>query len=124
MRQLAALLAGVCLAAAAAPIDAQQAVAQPVTPRTVVLNSSLKSPWGLAFLPDGRMLVTQKTGSILLLDAQGGRTIATLAVPPVVFRNQGGLLDVAVDPDFPRDPQPPITRGMARRLASSLRSLV
>ena len=46
MRQLAALLAGVCLAAAAAPIDAQQAVAQPVTPRTVVLNSSLKSPWG------------------------------------------------------------------------------
>ena len=104
MRQLAALLAGVCLAAAAAPIVAQQAVAQPVTPRTVVLNSSLKSPWGLAFLPDGRMLVTQKTGSILLLDAQGGRTLATLAVPPVVFRNQGGLLDVAVDPDFARDP--------------------
>ena len=104
MRQLAALLAGVCLAAAAAPIVAQQAVAQPVTPRTVVLNSSLKSPWGLAFLPDGRMLVTQKAGSILLLDAQGERTIATLAVPPVVFRNQGGLLDVAVDPDFPRDP--------------------
>ena len=104
MRQLAALLAGVCLAAAAAPIDAQQAVAQPVTPRTVVLNSSLKSPWGLAFLPDGRMLVTQKAGSILLLDAQGERTIATLAVPPVVFRNQGGLLDVAVDPDFARDP--------------------
>ena len=104
MRQLAALLAGVCLAAAAAPIVAQQAVAQPVTPRTVVLNSSLKSPWGLAFLPDGRMLVTQKTGSILLLDAQGERTLATLAVPPVVFRNQGGLLDVAVDPDFARDP--------------------
>ena len=46
-------------------------MAQPVTPRTVVLNTSLKSPWGLAFLPDGRMLVTQKAGSILLLDAQG-----------------------------------------------------
>ena len=97
MRLITLLFAGVALLSAAA-------VAQPVTPRTVVLNSSLKSPWGLAFLPDGRMLVTQKAGSILLLDAQGERTIATLAVPPVVFRNQGGLLDVAVDPDFPRDP--------------------
>ena len=97
MRLITLLFAGVALLSAAA-------VAQPVTPRTVVLNSSLKSPWGLAFLPDGRMLVTQKAGSILLLDAQGERTIATLAVPPVVFRNQGGLLDVAVDPDFPSDP--------------------
>ena len=50
------------------------------------------------------MLVTQKPGSLLLLDATGKRTLATLAVPPVVFRNQGGLLDVAVDPDFAREP--------------------
>jgi glucose/arabinose dehydrogenase len=106
MRPIAVLLAGVLALSAAADAVAQPAaaVAKPVTPRTVVLNSSLKSPWGLAFLPDGRMLVTQKAGSILLLDAQGERTIATLAVPPVVFRNQGGLLDVAVDPDFARDP--------------------
>lgn len=109
MRLITLLLAGVALLSMGAEVVAQQGVAQPaaakpVTPRTVVLNSSLKSPWGLAFLPDGRMLVTQKAGSILLLDAQGERTIATLAVPPVVFRNQGGLLDVAVDPDFARDP--------------------
>ena len=111
MRLITLLFAGVALLSMAAEVVAQQGVAQPaaaaakpVTPRTVVLNSSLKSPWGLAFLPDGRMLVTQKAGSILLLDAQGERTIATLAVPPVVFRNQGGLLDVAVDPDFARDP--------------------
>jgi glucose/arabinose dehydrogenase len=111
MRLITLLFAGVALLSMAAEIVAQEGVAQPaaavakpVTPRTVVLNSSLKSPWGLAFLPDGRMLVTQKAGSILLLDAQGERTIATLAVPPVVFRNQGGLLDVAVDPDFARDP--------------------
>ena len=109
MRLITLLFAGVALLSMAAEVVAQQGVAQPaaakpVTPRTVILNSSLKSPWGLAFLPDGRMLVTQKAGSILLLDAQGERTIATLAVPPVVFRNQGGLLDVAVDPDFARDP--------------------
>jgi glucose/arabinose dehydrogenase len=104
MRLITLLFAGVALLSAAAVAQPAAAAAKPVTPRTVVLNSSLKSPWGLAFLPDGRMLVTQKAGSILLLDAQGERTIATLAVPPVVFRNQGGLLDVAVDPDFPRDP--------------------
>ena len=103
MRLITLLFAGVALLSMGTAV-AQPAAAKPVTPRTVVLNSSLKSPWGLAFLPDGRMLVTQKAGSILLLDAQGERTIATLAVPPVVFRNQGGLLDVAVDPDFARDP--------------------
>jgi len=104
MRLIALLLAGVLsLSLGAAPTVAQPA-AKSVTPRTVVLNDSLKSPWGLAFLPDGRMLVTEKPGSLLLLDATGKRTLATLAVPPVSFRNQGGLLDVAVDPDFPRDP--------------------
>ena len=100
MRPITLLLTGVMwLSAAVAPL-----AAQPVTPRAVVLNDDLKSPWGLAFLPDGRMLVTQKAGSLLLLDATGKRTLATLAVPPVAFRNQGGLLDVAVDPDYPREP--------------------
>ena len=103
MRLIALLVTGVMwLSAAVAPLAAQPA--QPVTPRAVVLNDGLKSPWGLAFLPDGRMLVTQKPGSMLLLDAAGKRTLATLAVPQVSFRNQGGLLDVAVDPDFPREP--------------------
>ena len=107
MRPITLLLTGVMwLSAAVAPLAAQPVAspAQPVTPRAVVLNDDLKSPWGLAFLPDGRMLVTQKAGSLLLLDATGKRTLATLAVPPVAFRNQGGLLDVAVDPDYPREP--------------------
>ncbi|MFN5011372.1 MAG: PQQ-dependent sugar dehydrogenase [Gammaproteobacteria bacterium] len=107
MRPNALLLTGVMwLSAAFAPLAAQPAASSvpSVTPRAVVLNDGLKSPWGLAFLPDGRMLVTQKPGSLLLLDATGKRTLATLAVPPVVFRNQGGLLDVAVDPDFAREP--------------------
>ena len=107
MRPITLLLTGVMwLSTAVAPLAAQSMAspAQPVTPRSVVLNDDLKSPWGLAFLPDGRMLVTQKAGSLLLLDATGKRTLATLAVPPVAFRNQGGLLDVAVDPDYPREP--------------------
>jgi glucose/arabinose dehydrogenase len=69
--------------------------------RTRVLNASLASPWGLAFLPDGRMLVTQKGGSMVLLSADGSQVQATLVgVPAVNAAGQGGLLDVVVDPGF------------------------
>lgn len=74
----------------------------PVQPlRAQVLNSSLAQPWALAFLPDGRMLVTQRGGSMVLLSADGQTVSAPLAgVPAVDARGQGGLLDVALDPDF------------------------
>ena len=70
-------------------------------PRATVLNSTLASPWGMVFLPDGRMLVTQKGGSMVILSAGGSTISAPLAgVPAVVTGGQGGLLDVALDPDF------------------------
>ena len=76
-------------------------------PRVVTLNSALSSPWGLAFLPDGRMLVTQKSGSMLALSPDGATVLATLAgVPPVDAIGQGGLLDVAVDPQFDAQTNP------------------
>lgn len=69
------------------------------------LNSSLQSPWGLAFLPNGEMLVTQKAGSIVRLAADGRSTVATLTgVPAVASSGQGGLLDIALDPDFATSP--------------------
>lgn len=87
-------------AAAPAGADAVAPVAA-VTPKAVVLNTSLRSPWGLAFLPDGRMLVTEKAGRLLILAADGGRVEAVVAgVPEVGAFSQGGLLDVALDPDF------------------------
>ncbi|MFM7331742.1 MAG: PQQ-dependent sugar dehydrogenase [Brachymonas sp.] len=62
------------------------------------LNTSLSSPWGLAFLPDGRMLVTEKGGTLKLLSAAGA-TVATISgVPAVNSSGQGGLLDVVIDP--------------------------
>ena len=62
--------------------------------KAVTLNASLASPWGLAFLPDGRMLVTQKAGSMLLLSADGATVLATLSgVPAVDSAGQGGLLE-------------------------------
>ena len=69
--------------------------------KTTVLNSTLENPWGLAFLPDGRMLVTQKAGSMVILSADGTTKSGGLAgVPTVVSTGQGGLLDVVLDPDF------------------------
>ena len=75
------------------------------TPTVVTLHTSLASPWGIAFLPDGRMLVTQKGGSMVVLATDGRTVQATVTgLPPVVAEGQGGLLDVALDPDFATDP--------------------
>lgn len=71
------------------------------SPQAIVLNASLASPWGMAFLPDGRLLVTQKGGSMLILGADGRTVDATLSgLPAVAASGQGGLLDVTLDPDF------------------------
>ncbi|MCB1755629.1 MAG: PQQ-dependent sugar dehydrogenase [Gammaproteobacteria bacterium] len=71
--------------------------------RAQVLASGLDHPWSLAFLPDGRMLVTERSGRLQLLDADGGVIGSVAGLPPVAVRGQGGLLDVAVHPDFARN---------------------
>lgn len=65
-----------------------------------VLADGLNVPWGLALLPDGRMLVTEKSGALLLLDATGKRIASIANVPPSFFKLQGGLLDVELHPQF------------------------
>jgi glucose/arabinose dehydrogenase len=73
--------------------------------RLTTLNSSLSSPWSLAFLPDGRMLVTEKAGRLRRLSADGRTIEANISgVPGVVADGQGGLLDVVLDPDFATTP--------------------
>ncbi|MCI4662042.1 MAG: PQQ-dependent sugar dehydrogenase [Neomegalonema sp.] len=58
-------------------------------------------PWSLAFLPEGRMLVTERPGRLVLLD--GDRRALVEGVPQVRARGQGGLLDIAVSPEFASD---------------------
>jgi glucose/arabinose dehydrogenase len=102
----ASLLAVVALSIAAcgggssaAPAATSSAAAGP--PKATVLGATLASPWGLAFLPDGRMLVAQKGGSLVIVRADGSAIDATVSgVPAVNASGQGGLLDVALDPDF------------------------
>ncbi len=64
---------------------------------TAVLKG-LEEPWGLAFLPDGRFLVTERDGRLLLADGSGAAPISGL--PEVYAEGQGGLLDVMVPADF------------------------
>lgn len=61
---------------------------------------NLEHPWGLAFLPDGRLLVTERPGRLRLVDPNGRLSDPLTGVPAVQAKGQGGLLDVAVDPRF------------------------
>lgn len=71
-------------------------------PKTTLLNRGLSNPWGLAFLPDGRMLITQRGGSFVIASADGRSLSAPISasLPNLTSSGQGGLLDVALDPDF------------------------
>ena len=62
--------------------------------------TSFDEPWALAMLPDGRMLVTEKKGNLVLLDRDGSKTGAVRWLPDVDYAGQGGFGDVAVHPDF------------------------
>lgn len=62
----------------------------------------LEHPWGMAFLPDGRLLITEKPGRLRIF-AEGRLSEPVGGVPRVDYRAQGGLLDVAIDPDFARN---------------------
>lgn len=63
-----------------------------------VVVPNLEIPWGLAWLPDGSMLITEKSGS--LLHAKEGTTTTIKNVPKVYARGQGGLLDIVAHPDY------------------------
>jgi len=72
-------------------------------PRPEVVTSGLENPWGVAFLPDGRFLVTEKAGRMRLVSADGSLGAPLAGVPPVAAGGQGGLLDVLADSDFEKN---------------------
>ena len=68
--------------------------------RLVTVAEGLAHPWGMAFLPDGRLLVTERAGRLRLVESNGALGAPLAGVPKVDAAGQGGLLDVAVDPGF------------------------
>ncbi len=72
--------------------------------RVEVIADSLQIPFGIAFLPDGRALVTERAGGRLdLIDVRTGARTALEGVPPVFAETDGGMLDVVVHPDYARN---------------------
>jgi len=67
--------------------------------------SGLDAPWGMAFIPEtSQMLVTELPGRLQLIDREAETTTELTGLPDVDAANQGGLLDVALHPDFPDEP--------------------
>ena len=82
----------------------------------VTVAEGLQNPWGLAFLPDGKMLVTEKPGRLRIVSADGKTLSAPVTgLPTVDARGQGGLLDVALDPAFAEEPADLLELLRARR---------
>lgn len=65
-----------------------------------VLTSSLSSPWGITALPDGRLLITEKAGTMRIMSTTGTLSNAITGIPAVNSGGQGGLLGLCVDPQF------------------------
>lgn len=64
------------------------------------IAEGLNFPWGIAFLPNGEALITEKSGTLRRVGMNGVISTPITGVPDVVYKSQGGLLDVAIDPKF------------------------
>ena len=103
LRMSAASLALV-LALAVPAVDAAQTKAPTATESVAVkvetVATGLVHPWALAFMPDGRMLVTERPGRLRMISKDGKLSAPIVGLPKVAAGGQGGLLDIALDPRF------------------------
>ncbi|MFM9851146.1 MAG: PQQ-dependent sugar dehydrogenase [Hyphomicrobiaceae bacterium] len=98
-----ALMGGAILLATTLPALAVQTKAPAAPPTAIAVQSiakGLNHPWGLQFLPDGRMVVSERAGPIRIVGRDGTISPPIAGVPAADVRGQGGMLDVALAPDF------------------------
>lgn len=104
MKQLA--IAGLFVALAAtqanAQINAGEQTPEPTLPFNMVKVATLDLPWRIAFLPDSRMLITEKVGGMVLVTPQGEKT-PVAKVPASLYHGQGGMLGVFLSPHYAKD---------------------
>jgi glucose/arabinose dehydrogenase len=98
----AVLLMALLSSAAHAQTNAGEQKSDPNLPFTVTQVASFDLPWRIAFLPDGRMLVTEKIGRVDLVTPQGAKT-ELRGVPPSYYQGQNGMLGVFLSPDYAAD---------------------
>src|SRR5689334_5271170 len=92
--------AAACLLACAGLAMAQEVTSERERFRIVTVTRDLDHPWSLAFLPDGRMLVTERDGNLRYIGKDGKASAPIANVPKVFASGQGGLLDVVPDAGF------------------------
>ena len=97
---LVALVLAAGLMAAAQAGQAVSVRSEKLELRLDTVAVGLENPWGMAFLPDGRVLVTERPGRLRIVATDGALSAALAGVPPVAAGGQGGLLDVALHPGF------------------------
>jgi len=98
----AALLLAMASSQADAQINAGEQKPAPGLPFTMTQVATFDLPWRLAFLPDGRMLVTEKVGRVDLVTQQGAKT-EVAGVPPAYYQGQNGMLGVFLSPHYATD---------------------
>src|SRR5439155_11745074 len=86
-----------------AQVNAGEQKPEASLPFAMTTTATFELPWRVAFLPDGRMLVTEKVGPIWLLSAQGEKIAALANTPPVYWQGQNGMLGVFVSPHYATD---------------------
>jgi aldose sugar dehydrogenase len=99
---IAGLFLAMAASGASAQINAGEQKPEPSLPFNMVQVTTLNLPWKIAFLPDGRMLITEKVGGLQLVTQQGAKTPVTGA-PAVLWRGQGGMLGVYLSPHYAKD---------------------
>src|SRR6185295_13207055 len=102
MKVLAVLLCALVSVPAHAQINAGEQKPEANLPFTMTKVTSLNLPWRIAFLPDGRMLITEKVGPVWLVTQDGTKTPVD-NVPAVLAQGQGGMLGVFLSPNYATD---------------------
>ena len=99
----AAVLVALMSGTAFAQVNVGDQKPEASVPFTMTTVSTFELPWRLAFLPDGRMLVTEKVGPVWLVSAQGQKLSPVANTPPVYWQGQNGMLGVFVSPHYATD---------------------
>ena len=101
MRTMVATVFGLALAACSVDdAESQNAAAPGDRPFKTSVIADFDSPWAMTFLPDGRALITEKAGEMILFDPKNGTKIPVGNMPKVDSAGQGALMDVVLHPQF------------------------
>src|ERR1700724_3104322 len=103
MKSTKALLLFTLVPAAWAQVNIGQQKPEASVPFTMTTVATFELPWRIAFLPDGRMLITEKVGPVWLVSQKGEKIAALANTPPVYWQGQNGMLGVFIAPHYATD---------------------